>query len=512
MSKTLGLDIGSNSIGWAIVDKKSKEIIGTGVRIFQEGVNRRVQGGKENSKNAERRKARLMRRQYFRKRLRKERLINLLKKMEMYPKSKTDIIKFFKIDPYDVRTKGLTKKLEPFEIGRALYHMIERRGFKSNRKIQGSDEGKIFDGMESVVGITTTQKSIQDGGFKTLGEYLHSIKIDNDKERRRGRYTLRSMYQFEFDTILEKQKTYHKNMLNEKKIEQLRDAIFFQRKLKSQKSKIGNCTFEPKKHRAPRSSLIFQEFRILQNLTNIRITVGERHDSPLTDEERKLIFEELNVRDKMNYKIFKKLLKLPEETYINLQESKVLSGNSTAYQLIKVFGKKRWLEMRDDEKENSWHTLHFSDDQEWLEEYTSKNWNLDPDEIKNLRKISFEKDYGRLSRKAMNKIIPFMEKGLRYDEAAKKAGYHHSVVERYSKLAPKLPEPEYIRNPIVQQALYELRRVVNAIIDEYGKPEEFVIEIARELKIPKKLREKMFFENKQRQEKAEKIRESSSGS
>ncbi|MEE9239044.1 MAG: type II CRISPR RNA-guided endonuclease Cas9, partial [Thermodesulfobacteriota bacterium] len=227
MDFTVGLDIGSNSIGWAIVDKKAKKIVGTGVSIFQEGVNRRVRGGKENTRNSDRRKPRQMRREYFRKHVRKEWLIELLKKMKMYPKSVSDVDMFLKIDPYEMRKKGLTKKLELFEIGRVLYHLIQRRGFKSNRKIQGSDEGKIFDGMESAVGIRSTQKSIQDGGFKTLGEYLDSIKMNDGGERRRGRYTLRSMYQFEFDTILRKQRAFYKNVLSKKNIEQLHDAIFF---------------------------------------------------------------------------------------------------------------------------------------------------------------------------------------------------------------------------------------------------------------------------------------------
>jgi len=49
MSKVLGLDLGSSSIGWALIDDKNKQIIDSGVRVFEEGVNRGT-SGKEDSK------------------------------------------------------------------------------------------------------------------------------------------------------------------------------------------------------------------------------------------------------------------------------------------------------------------------------------------------------------------------------------------------------------------------------------------------------------------------------
>jgi CRISPR-associated endonuclease Csn1 len=50
MAKILGLDLGTNSIGWAVVEKENGEdfeLIDKGVRIFQEGVN--IEKGIESS-------------------------------------------------------------------------------------------------------------------------------------------------------------------------------------------------------------------------------------------------------------------------------------------------------------------------------------------------------------------------------------------------------------------------------------------------------------------------------
>ena len=85
MSKILGLDLGTNSIGWAVVDTKKNTIDGVGSRIFSEGVDNIGQGDKEQSKNATRRDARQIRRQYFRKKLRKSQLLRLLVTHNMCP-------------------------------------------------------------------------------------------------------------------------------------------------------------------------------------------------------------------------------------------------------------------------------------------------------------------------------------------------------------------------------------------------------------------------------------------
>ncbi len=238
MAKILGLDLGTNSIGWAIVDDINNKIIDSGVRIFPEGVVAKTigTGDREEGKNAKRRESRQQRRGFYRKRLRKIKLLRVLINLKMCPLkheeldiwSKWDKIKkkegrmapelflpenhpynsWLKQNPYELRDKALSEDLTLQEFGRVLYHLIQRRGFLSNRK--GKDDGKIYKGKDGVKGIDDTQKEIQNS---TLGKYLFEIlpkegepyKVIQDEEgnelRVRSRYTLRDMYVAEFEAI-----------------------------------------------------------------------------------------------------------------------------------------------------------------------------------------------------------------------------------------------------------------------------------------------------------------------
>ncbi|HEY9169396.1 MAG TPA: HNH endonuclease domain-containing protein [Lutibacter sp.] len=237
MTKILGLDLGTNSIGWAIVDDTQNEIIGIGSRIFPEGVKAETigKGDKEESKNASRRNSRQARRQFYRKRLRKIKLLRTLIDLKMCPLTHAELDVWSKWDkakgkagrkspsskaykewqkqnPYYLRNKALNEDLTNFEMGRVLYHLIQRRGFLSNRK--GKDDGAIYKGKVGMVGISATEKQIAD---KTLGSFLNSIcptegepfKLiidENGNELRvRARYTLRDMYVEEFEQIWNRQ-------------------------------------------------------------------------------------------------------------------------------------------------------------------------------------------------------------------------------------------------------------------------------------------------------------------
>ena len=231
MAKILGLDLGTNSVGWAIVDDLQNKILGIGSRIFPMGVTNLGDGDNEMSKNASRTGARGVRRQFFRRRLRKQILLKALSKNKMCPLSEEDfkiwknIKKFpeeklaiwFSLNPYELRKKALTEKLSLEEIGRIFYHLIQRRGFLSNSRKGGTDDGTIYKGSakEGKIGITETQQHIED---KTLGSYLSEIypkenePFQDDLERIRNRYTTRKMYVDEFELIWEKQKQFHTNL------------------------------------------------------------------------------------------------------------------------------------------------------------------------------------------------------------------------------------------------------------------------------------------------------------
>ncbi len=119
---------------------------------------------------------------------------------------------WLKQNPYELRDKALNEDLTLEEFGRVLYHLIQRRGFLSNRK--GKDDGAIYKGKENVKGIDATQKELENS---TLGKYLFHIlpkegepyKIIQDEAgnelRVRSRYTLRDMYVTEFEAIWKRQ-------------------------------------------------------------------------------------------------------------------------------------------------------------------------------------------------------------------------------------------------------------------------------------------------------------------
>src|SRR5690606_36116706 len=62
-----------------------------------------------------------------------------------------------------------------------------------------------------------------------------------------------------------------------------------------------------------------------------------------------------------------------------------------------------------------------------------------------------------------------------------------------------------IRNPVVIAAIFELRKLVNAIIDKFGKPDEIRIELARDMKNSKEKRQQIRREQKQQEDKRDKV-------
>jgi CRISPR-associated endonuclease Csn1 len=168
---SLGLDIGCGSIGWALVDEAGSKVFATGARVFPEGVDRDQQGG-EKSKGQARRSARLMRRQLARRAARKRQLRQLLISIGLLP---TDPIQFQELlatSPYVLRRRALDARLEPFEIGRVLLNLNQRRGFLSTRKTNQDGDAETK-GMLREIGELAG--AIQAAGCRTLGEYLATV-------------------------------------------------------------------------------------------------------------------------------------------------------------------------------------------------------------------------------------------------------------------------------------------------------------------------------------------------
>jgi len=147
MAKILGLDLGTNSIGWALIDDYRKEILKAGVRIFPEGVND-INTSKEKSQNADRRTARGIRRNNYRFKMRRDKLKKVLAELGMMPdekyytnkkKTKGEII-YLTQDLYKLRKDALEVPLRLEDLGRIFLQLNNHRGFKSNKKEEADKE------------------------------------------------------------------------------------------------------------------------------------------------------------------------------------------------------------------------------------------------------------------------------------------------------------------------------------------------------------------------------------
>ena len=582
MAKILGLDLGTNSIGWALIDDVQNKILGIGSRIFPMGVENLGEGeGREMSKNAGRTGARGVRRQFFRRRLRKKILLKALSENKMCPMLSSDfedwkktkefpsekLANWFALNPYELRQKALNEKLTLEEIGRIFYHLIQRRGFLSNSRKGGADDGTIFKGnpKEGKIGITETQESIED---KTLGSYLFEIypkenqPFQDGLERIRNRYTTRKMYVDEFELIWNKQSQFHSN-LNEdlktlfggRRLDGYKEdgILFHQRPLRSQKHLVGNCSFEPTKTKCPISAIPFEQFRVWQWVNTVEYN-GEK----ISQEEKEKIVDFLYANEKPDFKKIRKAIgKESAEFKFNYKDEDKIAGTHTISNLSnkKYFGKE-WFEFSDKEQEDIWHVLYFFDSKSNLKEYAIKNWNFTEDQAVAISKFNVKDGYSSLSRKAISNILPFLQLGSTYDVAVVLGGiknvfgldweklaedkrnyfndniyeivrsktkggfidiikdilrndysisdnqlrklYHHSATIDVTELLEKLPlgkdadkEIQSIRNPIVITALFELRKLVNELIDEHGKIDEVKVEMARDLKISKSQRQQI---------------------
>ena len=139
MRYRLALDLGTTSIGWAMLrlDQQDRPcaVIRAGVRIFNDG---RVPKTGE-ALAVQRRLARQQRRTRDRSLRRKNKLINMLVRFGFFPENLAERKSLERLNPYELRAKGLEHQLKPEEFARALFHLAQRRGFKSNRKTDRGD-------------------------------------------------------------------------------------------------------------------------------------------------------------------------------------------------------------------------------------------------------------------------------------------------------------------------------------------------------------------------------------
>ncbi|MBT0810086.1 type II CRISPR RNA-guided endonuclease Cas9 [Litoribacter ruber] len=376
---------------------------------------------------------------------------------------------------------------------------------------------------------------------ETVGQYLLKQVEKNRHTRLKGQVFYRQDYLDEFERIWEKQAAYFPE-LTEKLKKEVRDiTIFYQRRLKSQKHLISTCEFELLQKVAPKSSPIFQDFRIWQNLNHVTLTNTETFEKlSLSQEHKEQLQAELTFKKKMAAADVLKEIGYDKNWELNFEE---LQGNRTNHEIFTAFAKIIELEDGNEIKLNKlradeildvfseaflrfginpeylqvnnglvgdgfekqpylqlWHLLYASEDEKKLRKTMVKKFNFKENHAKIISGVSFQQEHCSLSSKAIKKILPYLILGLDYSEACEKAGYNHSSFltkeendNRPLKDELELVKKNALRNPVVEKILNQLVNVVNAIVKDpaLGRPDEIRVELARELKANSEQRKKM---------------------
>ncbi|HEY2881349.1 MAG TPA: type II CRISPR RNA-guided endonuclease Cas9, partial [Pirellulales bacterium] len=528
-SYLLGLDLGTDSIGWAILDFDGKHPTGVrrlGVRRFEAGVLGNIEAGRDEAPGTARRTARQQRRQLWRRAWRMKAVFRVLIGAGLLPKSESDpdardkTIKaldeqlaadflpaagannrsLWHLLPYVLRAQAVERELPRFALGRAIYHLAARRGYQSNLKARKDEkeEGVVRSGIS---------KLSQEMDGRTLGQYFSSL--DPEESRIRNQYTSRKMYLDEFEQIWTAQAKFQPQFFTDDLKQQLHEAIFFQRALKSQRGLVGMCDREPTQRRAPLACLPAQRIRLLQRVNDLELLLHDGEIRALTANERAKLIDELSIDGDLTWAAIRKLLglKTPRGEFpgdrFNFEEGgdKGVVGNRTAAKLKKTLAD-AWTELPP-EKQSALvdEILNFTNE-EALARRLQKAWQLTTEQAKAVAGLSFEDKYASLSKKAIQKLLPLLETGKRMQTAMKEAYGVTLDLPTLPLLPPVQPSrsaqeknshPAFtqLRNPTVARALSELRKVVNAIIRAYGKPAQIRLELARDLKKSRKDRQEI---------------------
>jgi CRISPR-associated endonuclease Csn1 len=511
----LGLDLGTNSIGWSVLElndnKEPLDLIDTGVRIFSDGRDPKT---KEPLAVA-RRTARGIRRNIYRKKIRRRRLFKLLQEQKLFPAKRCDAQLLKNLDPYELRVKALDQILQPEELGRVIFHLGVRRGFKSNRKdVQEETTNLKKDRKETEIAkISQSEKcenlanAIVSSGYRTLGEFLFNKRKEGEVIRFVPAYSqfypLRSLYKEEFDIIRKKQEKKYTNL----DWDAIEKAIFFQRPLRPQER--GKCQFMPDHERTFKAMPSSNLFRILQDVNNLIMYNEFNEKLPVSDDQVEKIICFLDKKEKASFDQIRKHLKIKYRFNLETENRVELKGNGTAVKMRnpKLFGS-LWDSLPLQEQDEIVEKMITADeDSEVLD--VLKKYNLSEEKKQAILKVQFPSGTTSLCKEFTQLLVKEMKEwGLPYDQACKKLGFNHyeQKVESYDilpyygkvlvgstmggdtiKYTEAEPEKKYgkIGNPTVHVALNQTRVVVNALIKQYGKPLQISIELTRDLKTSK---------------------------
>lgn len=484
MQRILGIDTGTNSLGWAVVDRNANEqgdyaLIDKGVVIFEEGVN--IEKGKESSKAADRTAHQALRTHYFRRRWRKVETLKVLiahqlcpvlsdedlhrwRTKKIYPLTK-DFMAWQSTNehegrnPYACRHRCLHEQLnledtaDRFVLGRALYHLSQRRGFLSNRldSTPEKESGAVKEGIKDL------SAEMQKAGMEYLGDYFyHLYATKGNTVRLRARYTHREEHYYkEFQAICRKQQ------LPQSLCKALERALYFQRPLRSQRQTVGKCPFEPNKSRCALSHPAYEEFRMLQFVNNIKVVdidaatdpLGELKKlpmRPLNPEERALAISRFTLKSHASKSTidFEDIAKAiagrgqyqhisdpGERAYrFNYRMKQGFAPSRTTIALRQLFGEDYRTGIAECYTQNThrdntpktldemvtdvWNILYSVEEDKHVVRWAKRYLQLSNEEAEQFSEIRLISGFASLSLSAIQKMLPFLREGYLYSHAA----------------------------------------------------------------------------------------------
>lgn len=545
----LGLDIGTNSIGWWLyetdgidVNARIMDVINGGVRAFStggKGAGRDPQSGA--SLAVDRRAARAMRRRRDRYLRRRATLMKVLANAGLMPADPAEAKTLEVLDPYALRATGLDEALPLTHLGRALFHINQRRGFKSNRKTDRGDNesGKIKDATARL------EQAMMASDARTYGEFLHlrrqrasdprNVPIvrtrlsvarrdgpDGTEEAGYDFYPDRKHLEEEFHKLWTAQASHHPELTDD-----LRDLvfekIFFQRPLKE--PKVGLCLFSghpgvpSREERLPKAHPLTQRRVLYETVNQLRVTADGRKTRILTLEERDRIVHALDNK-KPTASLKSMAMKLPAlGKVLKLRDGERFTLETGMRDAIACDPVRASLS-HPDRFGPRWSVLSFA--AQWevisrirrvqsdadyaaLVDWLMQAHGLDRNHAEGTAKAQLPEGFGRLGLTATTRILEHLQADvITYSDAVAACGWHHSdqrtgecldrlpyygaVLDRhvipgsYDEKDDDITRFGRITNPTVHIGLNQLRRLVNRIIEVYGKPDQIVVELARELK------------------------------
>jgi CRISPR-associated endonuclease Csn1 len=560
MNKTIGLDLGTNSIGISVRDTDNGSDIIDQLEyfssvIFRSGVGNGKSG--EFSYAAERTKKRSTRRLYMARKYRIWATLKLLIENGYCPLNMENLEKWSKYDkakglkrkypveaekfeqwvrldfdgdgiadyssPFQLRAElmerqfDFTQEIERYKLGRALYHIAQRRGFKSSKgetiKEQEKNESVESDPPDIVEAMKKSEikksgvltKYMDEHNLKTVGCAYYALEKSGVRVRNSEYQAVRTQYKEEIELIfgfqdgLDQKSEFYKRLVSEKKGE---GTIFYKRPLRSQKGLVGKCTLEPNKSRCPISHPEFERFRAWCLINNIRF--GEDLRETLTINQKKRLYDEsfLLTRSSFKFEDIRKWLEYETGKHfdyklktINYKDNANVSGCPVSARLRKLIGDdwETWEyksgETKSDKKTGEvknitytaydlWHVCFSFDEPDFVEEFAQTKLGFDKDKTKQLMRIygSIQQGYGMLSLKAVRNINRFLEKGLIYSDAVLLAKLPDIFKDRWADVEDEIIS-ELDKLIIENREQKQLLCMVNSLIANY-KSLDFEVQFA----------------------------------